>query len=1372
MSPIIGAIAPGTSWRPPASFDEYRLVELLGRGGMGEVYLAYDKVLDRPVAVKFISGLEPSQTARDRFLVEARAAARLQHPNVVTIYRVGELDDRPFIISEFVYGKSLDTVPKPMEYARVLELGKGLARGLAAAHRRNVLHRDIKPANAILTDDGEVKLLDFGLAKLLDGVLHAAPLSRAIAVAEPPPAFLSFPAAPPSVSAALPSVIITPPSSIATPPVEIEALPSVIITPPSAIATPLPVAPTPSSVGPARPDPAPPRDSTLPSSPLGSGDLAAIAREASDELAIGPELVKAITDAGTLLGTPDYLPPEQWRGEPATRRSDVYSLGALLFELCTGHTPHRNVPMTTLPHQIQRVDAPRLVNVVPGIDPRFSAVIERCLHRNPAERFASGDELREALEQVGLDVRPRSLPEGNPYRGLHSFEAEHRALFFGRRAEIGAVVDRLRSDPLVLVAGDSGVGKSSLCRAGVLPHIEEGAMGDARAWSVVALVPGRRPLVALATALAAHLDMDDEVLFKSLCLEPAALGRSLRRHHGDSKGLVLFVDQLEELVTMGDDAETEVFGEALRPLTAGVPGVRILMTVRSDFLTRVLAVTGFSDEISRRLYLLRPLSVEGTRDAIVGPARAKGVTFESDALVSNLVTSTPITEGGLPLLQFALAELWDARDIPHASITAAALATIGGVGGALARHADDVLLGLSLEPRAAARRILIALVTLDGTRARRTEAELAGGDHVAHSALHALVRGRLLVARDTELGATFELAHEALVKGWATLARWIEQQADTRPARHRLETAAAEWDRLGRVREAEWRAHQLTELGPIAPEDLAPRDAAFLEASRRGVRRTRLFRNAAIAAIPISISLIFGGLRLHTRHGLDQQVTTLVGEADVLLARARRDAAAAAARRKESFAGFDAFDRERGEAIWAEALVLAEKADRGYGRAAQSLETTLMVDAARTDVQGLLGDVLYERAALAEEAHHVAQRDELLQRLGLYDHGGERRRRWEAPARLVVDSVPPGARVAVFRFVSSATSGFHPTTSSLSTGGPDLPGQTLLKLRDLGPAPISDLALDPGSYLLTLALPDHSPVRYPILLGRGEDLRLSITLPPLSRVPEGFVYVPHGRFLFGSAADEEVRRTFFNTAPLHAVETGAYLIAKNETTYAEWLKYLRALPPEERARRTPKVSGLLGALELRELEGGEWQLTLQPTTRVYTARSGEMIRYESRKRRSVQDWLRFPVSGISLEDAEAYARWLDATERVPGARLCDEHEWERAARGADGREFPHGDRLDPDDANIDVTYGKQPLAFGPDEVGAHPASRSPFGLDDACGNVFEWTTSKLAARENVLRGGAYYYDNTTVRSTNRQVSEPSARDPNIGIRICATSSSR
>src|SRR6185503_7285159 len=97
-------------------------------------------------------------------------------------------------------------------------------------------------------------------------------------------------------------------------------------------------------------------------------------------------------------------------------------------------------------------------------------------------------------------------------------------------------------------------------------------------------------------------------------------------------------------------------------------------------------------------------------------------------------------------------------------------------------------------------------------------------------------------------------------------------------------------------------------------------------------------------------------------------------------------------------------------------------------------------------------------------------------------------------------------------------------------------------------------------------------------------------------------------------------------------------------------------------------------------------------------------------RQREHDWRRFPVIGISAEDAIAYAAWLARTGRVPGARLCTEVEWERAARGADGRTYPGDHEFAPDDANIDVTHGKNDK--GPDEVGSHPASRSPFGVED------------------------------------------------------------
>jgi eukaryotic-like serine/threonine-protein kinase len=134
--------------------------------------------------------------------------------------------------------------------------------------------------------------------------------------------------------------------------------------------------------------------------------------------------------------------------------------------------------------------------------------------------------------------------------------------------------------------------------------------------------------------------------------------------------------------------------------------------------------------------------------------------------------------------------------------------------------------------------------------------------------------------------------------------------------------------------------------------------------------------------------------------------------------------------------------------------------------------------------------------------------------------------------------------------------------------------------------------------------------------------------------------------------------------------------------------------------------------------------------------------------RAVQDWTKFPVAAVSYDDAVAFAAWLDRTRRIPGARLCDEYEWERAARGADARSFPSGSELLSDDANIDVTYGREPLAFGPDEVGSHPGSRSPVGAEDMAGNVWEWTRSVETPGAPVARGGGWSNSEISARSMN------------------------
>src|SRR5262245_28370240 len=139
-------------WSPPRELDEYHLVKLLGRGAMGAVYLAHDQLLNRPVAVKFVPGAT-DPAVRARVFEEARAIARLQHPNVVAIYRVAEVAGHPYLVSEYVRGKPLDELARPVPWKELLPLAIDLARGLAAAHRSGVLHRDVKPANAIVTEE-------------------------------------------------------------------------------------------------------------------------------------------------------------------------------------------------------------------------------------------------------------------------------------------------------------------------------------------------------------------------------------------------------------------------------------------------------------------------------------------------------------------------------------------------------------------------------------------------------------------------------------------------------------------------------------------------------------------------------------------------------------------------------------------------------------------------------------------------------------------------------------------------------------------------------------------------------------------------------------------------------------------------------------------------------------------------------------------------------------------------------------------------------------------------------------------------------------------------------------------------------------------
>ncbi|RKH35909.1 NACHT domain-containing protein [Corallococcus praedator] len=1502
---------PGPLLEPPREFEEYRLLRPLGQGAMGQVFLAQDTLLDRQVAVKFIAtpaGRLPDATARARFFQEARAIARLQHPNVVAIHRVGEVRGQPYLVSELIRGESLDRLARPVEGGLALRLGIDLARGLAAAHRRGILHRDLKPANAVLSEDGEVKLLDFGLAEwsqwtepavapekdgtddgagtrsLTDDTAAQVRAAQALGLAGAR-ATQDLPALPTAseslaqaVAHATQDVLprptgtddgaqpgtratrdFLPPSSMSDAAVHAatgvtrDFLPAPSVSddmanagtrvtqdllPPRTVSgdtapeglhstqdlLPLPalsgartqdgahatqgMQPLPTLSGARTPEGSRATQDLLPLPALSGArtqdgvhdthgfrplpallhdtapeasrathaprSLPTVSGDTAPEAAQDPRSLPAATSArgvaappatggnsslpvpAALAGTPLYMAPELWRGEPASRASDVYALGVLLYELCAGVAPHDGVPLEALGRAVEEHPPRPLADVAPALPPGLAAVVDRCLSTNPAHRFASGDALREALEALSLPARVGALPTGNPYRGLQPFEAAHRGVFFGRESEVRDVLDRLRGDAFVLLAGDSGVGKSSLCRAGILPALAAGSQSGegGPAWAVVSCTPGRRPLDSLVEALAPLLDVSAEALLATVETEEGgALARALRRRPPHAPQVLLFVDQLEELVTFSEPAQAARLSEELALVVRRAPRTRVLATARSDCLTRLVALPGLGEEVPRALHLLRALSEHGLREAVVGPVRALGVRFESPELEQALVTAAARTEGGLPLLQFTLAALWEARDRERGLIPATALETLGGVEGALARHADAVVARLRPEQRPRARELLLELVTPEGTRLRRTVAELLRGpdDAAGRSVLEGLVQGRLLTAGEGEGGeGVYTLAHESLLTGWDTLRGWMGEDEQRRAVRHRLERAAAEWDRLGRPVELLYAGRQLTEASDVGTRPGRSREQDFLARSRQVARRRRAVRWTAAIAAPLALLGAVVVTRLQARAQLESRIAHQLSEARSAVVAAHTADVEAQRLRTEAFAHFDALGsehRDAAEKVWSHALEVERAAEAQALRALSALETAWGLDPGRANVRDFLADLLAERVARSALHQQPEAREQWLKRLALYDASGVRRAELSAPARLSVVTSPPGARVRLL----------GPKPEDATSPG-----------RELGQGPVRDAGIPPGSHVLLLEAPGRAPVRAPVLLRPGETLTLDLKLPPVSAVPEGFVYVPPGRFLQGASESEYLRRNFFYAAPLHETRTDGYLIARHEVTFGDYIAFLASLSAKERALRRPGNRQSLTGVELVEESDGRWRLELSPASAHYRVREGEPVRYGKRDRRAVQDWRRFPVSAISFEDAQAYVVWLDRTGQVPGARLCTEREWERAARGADGRRYPGGDGLEADDANVDRTYGREPQGFGPDEVGSHPRSRSPFGVDDLAGNVWEWTRSDVVPGHPSAQGGSWYQSDLSAHSANRDVVEPTQREALMGMRVCAT----
>jgi formylglycine-generating enzyme required for sulfatase activity len=506
-----------------------------------------------------------------------------------------------------------------------------------------------------------------------------------------------------------------------------------------------------------------------------------------------------------------------------------------------------------------------------------------------------------------------------------------------------------------------------------------------------------------------------------------------------------------------------------------------------------------------------------------------------------------------------------------------------------------------------------------------------------------------------------------------------------------------------------------------------------------------------IFAVPILAAAIYGAVHLRARMETNRRVGMETARAvqiseEIEVLREKADAV-----RVKAFRQFDAPNVEKGETLWEDYLRIQADLMRLYQRVGQHLETALILDPERARVREMFARHLYDRALLAETRGVSQEAAEHISRLALYDKDGYFSDDWSAPGVVTLSIEPENANVAFFVYTEAEKHRLMAKTIAEP------------QIRD------GHVLLAQGSYLAVIDAPGYVKARFPFVVARNEKTEIAVSLLPESAAPKGFVYIPRGRFLFGSGADEGLRLDFFHAAPIHEVEIEGYFIARYETTFADWLSYLNALGESEQFARRPKVEkgGFQGTLSVARDDTGRWRIAFQPTVKRYEAALGVPIRYKKRDRRTTQNWRRFPVFGISVADAEAYAAWLRKTGRVPGARLCTDMEWERAARGSDGREYPHGHRLEKDDANFDATYDKVPEAMGPDEVGSHPISDSPFGLSDMSGNVWEWTRSSLEPGAYSARGGSYLFGRNSARITDREVTEPSFRDVSVGMRLCA-----
>jgi WD40 repeat protein len=479
--------------------------------------------------------------------------------------------------------------------------------------------------------------------------------------------------------------------------------------------------------------------------------------------------------------------------------------------------------------------------------------------------------------ELSLPPAPPLTFDNNPWRGLSSYDAAQSSLFFGREAETEALRAKIAAAPLTVVLGASGTGKSSLVKAGVVPRL----VADGH--QVLPIVrPGSTPMVAIAQALAAAAASDVAPTPEAITARVDALVSA-----SPEQLTVLVVDQFEELITLVRTAEER---DTVLTLLASLAerharSLRIVVTIRTDFEPN-FDRSAFGDRWRDGRYVIPPMSREKLRAVIEKPAAVRVLYFDPSNLVDTLLDEVVATPGALPLLSFALSEMYIAyvtRQSGDRAITRGDYDALGGVVGALRARAESEYASLDAAHQATLRRVMLRLVTVEGgnlARRRVMDAELDFADEGertrAASVVQRLTAARLLVEGKEPDGEAFvEPAHDALVRGWGRLLEWVRDENDAPfplVQQQKLARAAEEWDRSSGAGKAGllWRdAARSAQLSPLVRRRapfLNRREMAFAERSVRGRRVTVASVAAAVVTIAIAgVVATVTGLRASAR---------------------------------------------------------------------------------------------------------------------------------------------------------------------------------------------------------------------------------------------------------------------------------------------------------------------------------------------------------------------------------------------------------------------------------------------------------------------------------------------------------------------------